>query len=308
MKRFTIPLILALLGLLIAVVAVIRSRPSAVTPMAAEHAVQPPFASFVAGVGITESGRGNVSVGTSVLGIVSELFVAVGDPVTTGTPLFKIDDRDLQAKLSVAGAKLVEAEANLAKPMHRFEFLTHLQKADSSAVSKAAISDVRDDVKTAQAALGLAKAETRQIEIDIERSLIRAPAPGRVLQINTRVGEYVEGGGQGKPLILLGDDERLYLRTDVDENDAWRIKPQARARALVRGNPQLKAELRFEYIEPYVAPKTSLTGQSTERPDVRVLQVIYSFKRSALPVYLGQQMDVFIEAPPVAPSGSSEQR
>ncbi|HTL31385.1 MAG TPA: hypothetical protein VL282_19280 [Tepidisphaeraceae bacterium] len=28
----------------------------------------------------------------------------------------------------------------------------------------------------------------------------------------------------------------------------------------------------------------------------RVLQVLYSFKRGELPVYVGQQMDVFIEA------------
>jgi hypothetical protein len=40
---------------------------------------------------------------------------------------------------------------------------------------------------------------------------------------------------------------------------------------------------------------------------VRVLQVIYSFERSALPVYLGQQMDVFIEAPQVAPVGANRE-
>jgi hypothetical protein len=49
-----------------------------------------------------------------------------------------------------------------------------------------------------------------------------------------------------------------------------------------------------------VIPKASLTGQSTERTDTRVLQVIYSFNRAALPVYVGQQMDAYIEAPPVA--------
>ena len=43
-------------------------------------------------------------------------------------------------------------------------------------------------------------------------------------------------------------------------------------------------------------PKVSLTGQSTERTDTRVLQAIYSFDPAALPVYVGQQMDVFIEA------------
>ena len=31
--------------------------------------------------------------------------------------------------------------------------------------------------------------------------------------------------------------------------------------------------------------------------DVRVLQVVYSFPRARLPVYLGQQMDAYIQAP-----------
>jgi HlyD family secretion protein len=46
-------------------------------------------------------------------------------------------------------------------------------------------------------------------------------------------------------------------------------------------------------------PKRSLTGESTERVDTRVLQALYTFPRSALPVYVGQQMDVFIESAPI---------
>ncbi len=47
--------------------------------------------------------------------------------------------------------------------------------------------------------------------------------------------------------------------------------------AYVRGNPNLKTDLRFEYVENYVIPKRSLTGESTERVDTRVMQVVYSF-------------------------------
>jgi hypothetical protein len=82
---------------------------------------------------------------------------------------------------------------------------------------------------------------------------------------------------------------------DVDENDAWRFRKGAAAVAFIRGNRDLNTELRFERVEPYVIPKRSLTGDSTERVDTRVMQVVYSFERSKLPVYVGQQMDVFIE-------------
>lgn len=39
----------------------------------------------------------------------------------------------------------------------------------------------------------------------------------------------------------------------------------------------------------------TLTGDSTERVDTRVLQVIYAIGDAQLPLFVGQQMDVFIE-------------
>ena len=80
--------------------------------------------------------------------------------------------------------------------------------------------------------------------------------------------------------------------------DAWRVRADAPAVAFVRGNPKLKTALKFVRFEPYVIPKPTLTGSSTERTDMRVLQVIYSFPHANLPVYVGQEMDAFIKAPP----------
>ena len=55
-------------------------------------------------------------------------------------------------------------------------------------------------------------------------------------------------------------------------------------------------------FEPYVVPKRSLTGDSTERVDTRVLQVIFSFTRGERPIFVGEQMDVFIETTPIPPT------
>jgi HlyD family secretion protein len=43
-------------------------------------------------------------------------------------------------------------------------------------------------------------------------------------------------------------------------------------------------------------PKKSLTGDNTERVDTRVLQVIYALETKNRPIYVGQQMDVFVDA------------
>ena len=42
----------------------------------------------------------------------------------------------------------------------------------------------------------------------------------------------------------------------------------------------------------------ALTGDSTERVDTGVLQVFFRVENDSLPLFVGQQMDVFIQAPP----------
>ncbi|HSR64930.1 MAG TPA: HlyD family efflux transporter periplasmic adaptor subunit, partial [Xanthomonadaceae bacterium] len=189
------------------------------------------------------------------------------------------------------------------QPRHRLDYLLALHRLDGEAISREAISNARDDVRVAQAAIEAARAHAAQLAVDLDRLQVRAPSAGRALQVNVRPGEFATEGAGVRPPVLLGDDERMFVRVDIDENDAWRVRPGAEGRAFVRGDPRLSIPLRYEYVEPYVVPKTSLTGQATERTDVRVLQVVYSFARDGLPVYLGQQMDVFVRAAPAAPHG-----
>ncbi|MEY2746039.1 MAG: hypothetical protein RL112_1081, partial [Planctomycetota bacterium] len=131
---------------------------------------------------------------------------------------------------------------------------------------------------------------------DLERTAVRSPIDGVVLQVEVRPGEYAPIGVAARPLLLLGDLSRLHVRVDIDESDAWRFKEGAGARAFVRGNRELAVDLEFVRSEPYVLPKRSLTGESTERVDTRVLQVVYAFDPARLPVRPGMQMDVFVDA------------
>jgi hypothetical protein len=52
------------------------------------------------------------------------------------------------------------------------------------------------------------------------------------------------------------------------------------------------------YTEPYIVPKKSLSGSDIERVDTRVLEVVYQFNREDLPVFMGQLLDIYIEAKP----------
>ncbi|HXJ33976.1 MAG TPA: efflux RND transporter periplasmic adaptor subunit [Candidatus Eisenbacteria bacterium] len=296
-RKYVLPVV-AVAGVVFAIATVIRgNQPKPVAEPVAQPA-RAPFETFVAGSGIIESSTENIAVGTPVSGIVTAIYVRWGEQVRAGDPLFKIDDRDLQANLLVAQANVKLAEANLAQVKNQLRLAESVP--DKRAISAEELSNRRGTVAIDEAALRSAKAQVEQTEIEIERRTVRALVPGQILQIKTRLGEFAQGGVLATPLMLLGNDTQLHVRVDIDENDAWRFRPGASALAYVRGNPDLKTALRFERFEPYVIPKQSLTGDSTERVDTRVLQVIYSFDEGTLPVYVGQQMDVFIEAPPVS--------
>ena len=301
-RTYLLPL-LALIGLAIGIATVVQdSRPTPVVQPATAPAAAP-FASQVAGAGIIEASNGNIAVGTPVAGIVAAIHVQRGDQVQAGDPLFRIDDRDLQAELLPAVARVKEAAAQLEQARQHLALAASVP--DQRAVSVEEMTNRRAAVTIGAAALAAAQARVEQLRLEIERRTIRAPVTGQILQIATRLGEFAQSGTPATPLMLLGDASRLYVRVDVDENEAWRIRPGAPAEAFMRGNPQLHTALQFERIDPYVIPKTALTGASAERVDTRVLQVIYSFDRAALPAYVGQQVDVFIQAVPVDSAAAS---
>jgi hypothetical protein len=63
----------------------------------------------------------------------------------------------------------------------------------------------------------------------------------------------------------------------------------------LKGDSSVQFDAKFVRVEPYVIPKTSLTGSSTERVDTRVLQIIYRVEKSKdTSLYVGQQVDIFI--------------
>jgi len=51
--------------------------------------------------------------------------------------------------------------------------------------------------------------------------------------VKVRPGEFAPAGVTATPLILLGSLKPLHLRVDVDEHEAWRVRPAAKAIATI---------------------------------------------------------------------------
>src|SRR5215468_7777243 len=251
MKRWFIP-IFAAFALTFAIASVVRTRPRRERTI---PPVQPPSARFahtVAAVGLVEASTENIAVGSHLPGVVEKVYVTVGGSVRVGTPLFKIDDRNLRAQLEQADAAEQTAEARVSVAAATLDDLRLQLKfaedvTDPRAISAEEVTRRRSAVQTAKAKLseaeaevGTARAQIAMVKTELQRSVVTSPVAGEVLQVKIRAGEFAVAGATSTPMILLGRAKPLYLRVDVDEHEAWRVHPEASATAAVRGNADLK--------------------------------------------------------------------
>ena len=283
----------------------IRSQETAMPP----PPVTPPMkqmADDIAATGILEAKDENVAIGVPVSGLVEAVKVAVNQTVKEGDALLILDDRELsasllkqQAAIAIAEANLVVARAQLAKVQDMLDRMKSV--TDMRAISQDDLRNRTNDVlvakaqvQAAEAQLTSAKAEVQQTELLIERLTVKAPRAGTILQVNIRAGEYASPSNK-QPVLVLGEISTLHVRADVDEQNAMEVAPGKDATFSLKSDSTRKFKAQFVRIEPYVIPKVSLTGASTERVDTRVLQVIYKLEKPKDQAhYVGQQVDIFI--------------
>ncbi|BCS30845.1 hypothetical protein TBR22_A00450 [Luteitalea sp. TBR-22] len=341
--RLVIPM-LAAAGLVFALVRVPATSANVPTAIPVEAPPANGFDRAVSGTGLVEPSSESISIGAPASGLVTAVFVRVGQAVRAGDPLFQLDDRALQAEVSVRRAAVAnvrqkqarlssfprseevdplvaqvrEAEASLADQraqLTRREATPDLVPADELESRRHAVRSAEARLEAAEAQLRLvragswmadqqvlaselklAEAELARAEAELARLTVRAPAAGQCLQVKVRAGESADPARGGDALILLGATDDLHVRAEIDEYDAPKVRPQAAAYALLRGDGSRRLPLRFVRFEPYVVAKRSLSSNAAERVDTRVLQVIYRIDAKENQPFPGQQVDVFIDA------------
>ncbi len=137
-------------------------------------------------------------------GLVDAVEVDVGDPVRAGQPVARLRTVDATSRLDAARADARQA----ARAAERFERL----HADS-VVALAALQDARDRSARAQAAVDAATEE-------VERTVLRAPAAGRVAARMVEPDEWV---GPGTPVVRLSAGDRWTVDAALSDRDALRV-------------------------------------------------------------------------------------
>ena len=301
---------LAAIALVFAIVSVVKLHKKQIAAAPPELPPTSTFSSPVAAVGLVEANTENIALSVPVAGWVTEVYANAGDHVKAGQRLFSLDHRDLDAELAVRKAQLAQAIAHvptadadladaelLKRNAMRLDSTRVISKEEAERKQIAA-NGARARLAEAKTQVALAESQIRQTEVAIERLTVTAPISGVVLQKDVRPGQFASSGPLAKPLMMLGNIGPLHVRVDIDEQDAWRVRAGQPATGAARGAGEQRMRLSFVRFEPYVIPKIALTGDSTERTDTRVMQAIYWIEGSgeAAPVFVGQQMDVFIDS------------
>ena len=177
-----------------------------------------PVRPYVEAVGTLEPWD-EVIISPEVDGIIKEIPVEEGFPVTKGMFLLKINDIDYRLGVQTAEAALGQAQAGLNNAKIMFDRMEALYK--QSGVSKQDFDNAStrldvsvQDVERAKAALSLAKER-------LSRVILRSPINGMIKQKAVTTGMFVK---TGMPLLNLIQIDPLFLTFSVTEKDVGTLK------------------------------------------------------------------------------------
>ncbi|MEY4697754.1 MAG: hypothetical protein RIT14_2182 [Pseudomonadota bacterium] len=225
-----------------------------------------------------------VDVSSELSGTLASVEVDFNDTVRVGQVLARLDTAKLAAQLTNARAGLAAAEGRLASARATAREaeanLTAQRELDRRGITasrdlitvEAAHARALAALQIAEADLSLAQANLTLTQTDLDKSDIRSPIDGIVLNRTAEAGQIVASALNAPVLFTLAEDlSRMELRVDIDEADIGRIAPGNPARFTVdaypgRDFPATITQVRYapETTESVVTYKAIL---SVENPD-----------------------------------------
>jgi len=282
--------------------------------------VQPPLAisynPYEAGIyvtGIIESDQingSNVNIYSEVSSRVTEILVVNGQNVTKETPLMKLDNSVQQGIVEKDLATVRYAEANLLDLQEQLAKLQTAYNLNAKSVSRNDLDNAINAVAIAEESVDVARGQYVADKALLDKYTIYSPIDGVILRIVPAIGDYssVAVGSWDTytqsflpPLQLGVVTPNLQVRTYVDEILVPQLPllEKLTATLFVRGMQNKSIPLVFSSIQPYTIPNIELSNERNERVDVRVLPILFKFKKPEdINLFPGQLVDVYIKANP----------
>jgi RND family efflux transporter MFP subunit len=154
-------------------------------------------------------------VSNAIASIVSEIHFKPGQIVRAGDRLFTLDPTDFELAVETERANVLRAEATLKSARQDFERLSTLKSRGS--VSKVQVLKSEVALAFGEAVIAQSKAKLMAAEIDLSRSVIRAPISGVISPATVSIGTYVKTGRAPLASIVQLDPVRLAFEVPYIE-------------------------------------------------------------------------------------------
>ncbi len=217
--------------------------------------------------------------------------------------LIRLDPTDYEAAITIAKAELAQSEVNVAEEEARAQQAIENWRALGRSGDPSSLVSRAPQLALARANLAAAKARVTRAERDLERTWIRAPYQGQVLEQNVDVGQFVS---QGTTLGTIFAVDYVEVRLPLPERERQFLKlPQPfRDRAI---DAMTKVELRSSvtgkaatWTGQIIRVESNIDQQT--RQTMAVAQIIdpYGSSRGTyLPLTIGSFVEAEIEGDPL---------
>lgn len=171
-----------------------------------------------------------VQIGSDVMGRLVEIKVNEGDRVKKGDVLCIIEQNTYLARLNQAKAsldflrtKLSKAEEDLMRSKELFE---------SKLISREQHEQQRLSYEMAKADADAALEAYNEAKENYNKTVIRSPVSGEVVQINKEEGEMVVMGTISTPgsvIMTIAERSKMMVKALIDETEIVKIEPEQHA-------------------------------------------------------------------------------
>jgi HlyD family secretion protein len=185
--------------------------------------------------------------------------------VKKGQPLARLDDTLLKAQIAQQQANVAQQEVAADRAKAEADRVKGLD--NQGVLSNEQIAERRLAVRSAEAAVAVARAGLNDLKTRDARMVIRAPVSGRVLERTARPGDT---SSPGTTLYRIARDGLIELDAEVDEADLSRVSVGNRVRVILPSGASMQGAVRF--ISPRVDSQTKLGHVRIAlpvRPDLR---------------------------------------
>lgn len=220
----------------------------------------------------------------------------------------------------VAEDNVTVAERNLITQRLELDRLTRLLRSGTGGVTEEQVNTQRNAVTTAvdrvdqeraalrraqtatnvpvqtrlEAAVTAARADVSVAEAMWERTRIRAPIDGTVLQVLTRGGELAAASPE-QTLVVVGDMTALRVRAELEERDAAKVRPGQSVVVRSDAFPGVEYAGRVTSVAQAVAPPR-IAQRGPRRPnELDTVEVMVDLDAGGT-LLAGMRVDVFFRA------------